>query len=586
MADVFVSYGREDKERIKPIVDGLELLGVSAWHDERIKAGSQWDDEIETEIKQARAVIVCWSKASVVSRPVRAEALYARDHSKIVPCTLELCEIPLQLVYEQAEDLSGWTGAPAHAGWRKMLESIGKRIERPGLAALLDARATGEEKHLLSWAQQFPDDPHSPAVLAFIKKTEAQRFGSEMNSAREAIAGAVTLFDETKEKILQNCSAEFEQWIANLATTSYDERPRPVEALCAPGTSLDVAVLGKMASERDAAKADNKRLTVELEAAQAKIREAAARPTGFGRLGAALAGLVMGAAGGTAGFFMLGVGGSSSETTAKQAQQQIETIGKERDDGARKINALQEDLAREKTYASDLEAKNKRAESDLQSAEAKLNSVLSNSASSVETIRGQFSETSRELAANLKEKQKEIEALRSERDSLKSDRDAMTRAAKSYSEDEDKLRTAKNRIAELEGRVEALQTIVNAKNSAAPAPAPSSMAPTVAATESERISSCSLEIEGKSVISASPCTMGKAASGSEKILSISDPADARRYKATWRVKTTDSGAKIADAYLEGGKSSAVRSLGSLSPDPGNRHCWVNGNRTIKICATK
>ncbi len=99
MADVFVSYGREDKERIKPIVDGLELLGVSAWHDERIKAGSQWDDEIETEIKQARAVIVCWSKASVVSRPVRAEALYARDHSKIVPCTLELCEIPLQLVY-------------------------------------------------------------------------------------------------------------------------------------------------------------------------------------------------------------------------------------------------------------------------------------------------------------------------------------------------------------------------------------------------------------------------------------------------------------------------------------------------------
>ena len=42
MADVFVSYGREDKERIKPIVDGLELLGVSAWHDERIKAGSQW----------------------------------------------------------------------------------------------------------------------------------------------------------------------------------------------------------------------------------------------------------------------------------------------------------------------------------------------------------------------------------------------------------------------------------------------------------------------------------------------------------------------------------------------------------------
>ena len=55
-------------------------------------------------------------------------------------------------------------------------------------------------------------------------------------------------------------------------------------------------------------------------------------------------------------------------------------------------------------------------ESDLQSAEAKLNSVLSNSASSVETIRASILQTSRELAANLKEKQKEIEALRSERE--------------------------------------------------------------------------------------------------------------------------------------------------------------------------
>ena len=93
----------------------------------------------------------------------------------------------------------------------------------------------------------------------------------------------------------------------------------------------------------------------------------------------------------------------------------------------------------------------------------------------------------------------------------------MTRTAKSYSEDEDKLRTAKNRIAELEGRVEALQTCQREKSRRARASA-FVHGPMVAATESERISSCSLEIEGKSVISASPCTMGKAASGSEKIL--------------------------------------------------------------------
>lgn len=72
MADVFISYAREDKDRITPIVDSLRLLSVSIWYDEKdIPAGFEWSEAIENALIEARAVIVCWSKESVRSKPVR-----------------------------------------------------------------------------------------------------------------------------------------------------------------------------------------------------------------------------------------------------------------------------------------------------------------------------------------------------------------------------------------------------------------------------------------------------------------------------------------------------------------------------------
>jgi hypothetical protein len=73
MADIFVSYASEDRERVRPLVNALEARGFSVWWDTRIGIGSSFDREIEHQLKAASCVITVWSKASVDSDWVRDE---------------------------------------------------------------------------------------------------------------------------------------------------------------------------------------------------------------------------------------------------------------------------------------------------------------------------------------------------------------------------------------------------------------------------------------------------------------------------------------------------------------------------------
>ena len=71
MADVFISYSSEDRDRIAPLAAVLEQAGYSIWWDQQLRGGAVYSDEIEKELLVAKAVIVAWSKQSVASRWVK-----------------------------------------------------------------------------------------------------------------------------------------------------------------------------------------------------------------------------------------------------------------------------------------------------------------------------------------------------------------------------------------------------------------------------------------------------------------------------------------------------------------------------------
>ena len=67
MADIFLSYAREDRDRAGIIAGLLESGGRTVFWDANIKASAEWRRVLESQLDSAGAVIVLWSYASVAS---------------------------------------------------------------------------------------------------------------------------------------------------------------------------------------------------------------------------------------------------------------------------------------------------------------------------------------------------------------------------------------------------------------------------------------------------------------------------------------------------------------------------------------
>jgi hypothetical protein len=132
MADVFISYAREDSARASSIADALEAEGFSVFRDTEIPAGQTWADYIETKLKNSAAVLVLWSGRSIQSQWVREEARLGRDAGKLIPVQLDASLPPFGFGEVQAADLQTWAGDRADADWRRLVAAIRFAIDKNG----------------------------------------------------------------------------------------------------------------------------------------------------------------------------------------------------------------------------------------------------------------------------------------------------------------------------------------------------------------------------------------------------------------------------------------------------------------------
>jgi len=108
VADVFISYARADKARVAPLVAAIEAKGWSVWWDPEISPGREFDDEIDTELQAAKAVLVVWTPTSVVSRWVRGEARDAAERGILVPVRFDQARLPIDVRAIHTTDLDDW----------------------------------------------------------------------------------------------------------------------------------------------------------------------------------------------------------------------------------------------------------------------------------------------------------------------------------------------------------------------------------------------------------------------------------------------------------------------------------------------
>ena len=95
MADIFISYKREDVVLAKVLADHLQKEGWSVWWDHEIPSGKDYDVVIEKELENCKCAIVLWTPVSIQSRNVKDEANVALHKNKLLPVIVGNIQPPL-----------------------------------------------------------------------------------------------------------------------------------------------------------------------------------------------------------------------------------------------------------------------------------------------------------------------------------------------------------------------------------------------------------------------------------------------------------------------------------------------------------
>jgi hypothetical protein len=145
MADIFISYAREDRSRAGQLARALEDLGWSVWWDRKIIAGQTFDQVIEHELDAAKSVVVLWSQDSISSEWVKNEAASAAERKVLIPVLIDDVKLPLEFRRNQVADLVDWDGDPSHDGFQSLREGVAAKVGVPPL------RPTNPSRSRVRW---------------------------------------------------------------------------------------------------------------------------------------------------------------------------------------------------------------------------------------------------------------------------------------------------------------------------------------------------------------------------------------------------------------------------------------------------
>jgi hypothetical protein len=129
VSDIFISYSKSDRAKAQVLAKALEREGWSVWWDPKITPGKSFDEVIERALEDARCVIVLWSKKSVSSRWVKAEASEANRREILVPALIEDdARIPLEFRNQHASRLTDWDGRWGHLEFEVLKDAVAQLL--------------------------------------------------------------------------------------------------------------------------------------------------------------------------------------------------------------------------------------------------------------------------------------------------------------------------------------------------------------------------------------------------------------------------------------------------------------------------
>ena len=142
--DVFVSYSRQDRERVLAITRRLEEAGISVWIDQGgIDGATYWGEEIVHAIEDSKMLLLMASQNSIGSENVAKEVMLISEKKlPILPIHLEPVTIPAILKYP----LAGIQHVEYFRGdEEENFRTILRALQRAGIEAKIPTAAPKEE---------------------------------------------------------------------------------------------------------------------------------------------------------------------------------------------------------------------------------------------------------------------------------------------------------------------------------------------------------------------------------------------------------------------------------------------------------
>ncbi len=101
---IFVSHSNKDNDFVSKLVNDLKDSGIQTWVDfSDIKAGTDWNDSIQTAMKEASIILIIWSNNSVSSPEVLAEVFQGKyENKEIIQVRMDNCKPPAQFAKFQS----------------------------------------------------------------------------------------------------------------------------------------------------------------------------------------------------------------------------------------------------------------------------------------------------------------------------------------------------------------------------------------------------------------------------------------------------------------------------------------------------
>lgn len=184
MADIFLSYSREDEARIKGLVAEFEAQGWTVFWDRRIPAGETWRSYIGSALQDARCIVVAWSSASVESQWVAEEADEGKARRILVPVLLEPVQVPRGFREIQAANISDWQPGRTSERFAELIADLRRLLGK--------SRKLGPER-----SQPAPtieaEQPGAPERMAASQREHKTHSDSQPLAGRRAVITLLTV---------------------------------------------------------------------------------------------------------------------------------------------------------------------------------------------------------------------------------------------------------------------------------------------------------------------------------------------------------------------------------------------------------